>query len=534
MNSLDRRVADLLAQGRHRAGDGQGLAAIAPLAAAQDPDRIIVIEGERSLSRAEMLDLALRLGGGLLARGITPGAAIAFQLPNWWEACVLNLTAALFGYRLVPLLTIYRTAELNTILPACAAEVLFIPGQFRNIDFAATVAALDHVPRHVFTVRGSDPGFDALLRTAPARPVPPAGTDAKMVLFTSGSTGRPKGVIHSHAGMEVLIRRMAAFWQIDQDDVLYVPSPVGHVGGSLYAFEFPWITGCTAVLAESWEPRSAVARMAALHVTFMAGATPFLQGLIAASAEMATPLPALRRFICGGASVTPELVQRGLAAFPAATVSRAYGSTEVPLAAPGLRDRASAMLHADTDGTVDVELRFLDPDGHPQPDAGEVALRGPQMFLGYLDPADDVDAFTPDGFFRMGDLGQRVGADCLRITGRIKDIIIRKGENISPLEIETALLRHPAVRLAAVVGTPDPERGEMLVAFVVPQPGAAFDMQIMADHLHRLGLARQKCPERLECLDSLPLNTIGKVQKAELRQMLAPAQTPGATGEPAA
>lgn len=513
--SLDARLAQLLAQGRHRAAGGRGLAQIAPAAAARDPDRIQVIDGDRSLTRAELLDLAQRLGAGLMARGIEPGAAIAFQLPNWWEACVINLAAALYGYRLVPLLTIYRAAELATILPACGAEVLFVPERFRNIDFGAVLNALPRRPRHVFTVRGEGQGFEALLRTAPAAPLPPAPEDAKMVLFTSGSTGRPKGVVHSHAAFDALAGLAGGFWGLTEQDRLYIPSPVGHVGGSIYAFEFPWITGCTAILAETWDPAQAVARIDALGASFMAGATPFLRGLIGAAQAAGSELPSLRRFICGGASVPPELVRQGLEAFPNAVVSRAYGSTEVPLACPGIRTRAEAFARAATDGEVAVELRLLDPG----PEGGEIALRGPQMFLGYLDPADDAGAFTEDGFFRMGDLGRRIGGRFLEITGRIKDIIIRKGENISPLEIENALARHPAVRLAAVVGLPDPERGELVAAFVVPHEGASFGMAAMTAHLDALGLARQKFPERLETVDSLPMNTVGKVQKAELRAL---------------
>jgi acyl-CoA synthetase (AMP-forming)/AMP-acid ligase II len=486
------------------------------------PDRVVVIDGVRHITRAEMLDAALCLGNALQKRGIAPGATIAFQLPNWWEACVVNLTAALFGYRLVPLLPIYRTAELNVVLPASGVAAVFVPNSFRGTDFPALIAQLADPPRHVFVVRGNaaaPSAFERLLESAPATPTPGQPMDVRMVLFTSGSTGRPKGVLHSDAAVEGLIRRAAAFWQIGPDDRMYVASPVGHIGGSMYAFEFPWFTDCTAILADTWNPDYAVAAIDRLGATFMAGATPFLTGLIEAAERAHANLPSLRRFVCGGASVPPELVRRGLAQFATAIVGRAYGSTEVPLVCPGVRSRAEAEERADTEGECAVDLRIVDDHDNPvtEGQSGEIVVRGPQMLVGYIDPKDEVGAFTSDGFFRMGDLGRRVAARFLQITGRKKEIIIRKGENISPLEIESALARHPSVRQSAIVGVPDPERGEMVVAFVQPAEGTQFTLEEMIAHLSKLGLARQKFPERLELVREMPTNAVGKVQKTELR-----------------
>ena len=526
MTILDTRLAALRSTGRAPNVAGRSLGAIALEKAGADPDRVVVVEAERSITRAEMLDAAQRLGGALAQRGIAPGAAIGFQLPNWWEACVINLAAALFGYRLVPLLIIYRAAELGVILPASGVEALFVPERFRNTDYPDLIAKLAAPPRHLFVVRGdrSAPNaFERLLESSPAEPSPAPDDDIKMILFTSGSTGRPKGVMHSHAAVDALIRRTAGFWQTGPRDRLFVPSPIGHIGGSMYAFEFPWITDCTAILVESWDPDAAVDAMDWLGATFMAGATPFLAGLLAASERAGTRLPSLRRFICGGASVPPELVRRGLERFETAVVSRAYGSTEVPVVCPGTANRAEAEERADTDGECTVELRVLDEDGHPvaEGEAGEITVRGPQMLLGYLDPADEEGSFTPDGFFRMGDLGRRVAGRFLEITGRKKDIIIRKGENISPLEIENALARHPAIRQSAVVGVPDAERGEIVTAFVQPVEGAHFTFKDMTAHLSDIGLARQKFPERLEIVASMPTNSVGKIKKNELRALAA-------------
>lgn len=522
MNTLQERTAGLRPRADATPAHVLGLGPMALEKAKAEPDRLIVAEGDKRLTRGELVDASLRLGGALLARGLLPGDSVAFQLPNWWEACVVNLTAALFGFRIVPLLTIYREAELGTMLPACGVRAVFVPKTFKGYDYPALMARVDYGPIDVFTVRGeaSSPNdFAALIRHAPATALPPPADDIKLVLFTSGSTGRPKGVMHSHATIEMMARSVSGFWSIRPDDIFLVASPIGHIGGSIYAFDFPWVADCVAILTDSWDPPATARMIDERGVTFMAGATPFLEGLIAAASAAGSNFPSLRRFICGGASVPPELVRRGLAQFSNAVVSRAYGSTEVPLACPGIRTREEAERRADTDGEIASEVLILSDDGSPLPDgvSGEIAIRAPQMLVGYLDPADEREAFTPDGRFRMGDLGRIVDGGFIEITGRKKDIIIRKGENISPLEIENALMRHADVRQASVVGVPDTERGEMVVAFVIPAAGRSFDFAAMTAQLERIGMARQKFPERLHVVGELPLNTVGKVQKNELK-----------------
>lgn len=523
MNRLDARRAELLAAGRLTPMPGEGLGQIALRRTAEDPDRVVVIDGAVRLSRAQMLEQANRLGAGLLARGLVPGDAIGFQLPNWWEACVINLAAALYGFRIAPLLTIYRAAELGHMIPTCELRAVFVPETLGRTEFPALHAGLDGLDHLVLTVRAETPGpdsFEALLGHAPGTPALPDFDDLKAIYFTSGSTGVPKAVLHTHASLDAFVRMAMEFWQITPEDRFYIPSPVGHIGGSIYAFEFPWIAEVTAILTTRWDPDLAVQEMTAERASFMAGATPFLEGLIAASERADTRLPDLRRFICGGASVPPELIRRGLARFPTAVVSRAYGSSELPVVCPGIRTREAALAYAETDGEIEAEVQILGPDGAPVPEGtpGEIAARSPRLMAGYLDPAHEEGTMTPDGFFLMGDLGRRVDGRFIEITGRSKDIIIRKGENLSPLEIENALSRHPAVRICAVVGIPDAERGEMVVAFVQPEEGQDFPFAEMGAHLDRMGLARQKFPEALHIVEALPVNAVGKIVKPELRR----------------
>lgn len=495
-----------------------------------DPDRLAVIDGERRWTRRALHDAAIHLGAALARRGLEPGSVVSFQLPNWGEACVINLACALYGFVLNPLLPMYRERDLNFILSQCRSDALFLPERFRNIDFRALHANVRYETRRedrIFWVRpeiGVGQSFESLMDETASPPnlpdVDPASV--KLIVYTSGSTGRPKGVLHSHDTLHAMVRFAAEFWSIGEDDLLFVPSPIAHIGGSVYAFEFPWITGACAVLMESWNPAEAVDLIESERATFCAGATPFLQGLLASALEKNTRLPSLRRFICGGASVPSSLIAEAAGQFDNCVISRAYGSSEVPIICPGVRSKADAAYGAATDGEVTADIRIVDGRGEPVPagENGEIIARAPRMFVGYLDSSDEEGQFTPDGYFRMGDIGHLVDGRFLEITGRKKEIIIRNGENISPREVENVLLSHHAILQVAIIGAPDERTGERAVAFAVIKPNLNFDMGVMQKFLGESGVAKQKFPEELYVLDHLPMNSIGKILKEELKSML--------------
>lgn len=492
----------------------------------EDPDRIAVIDNVVQLSRTELNSQALLLGAALARRGLRKGSVVSFQLPNWHEACVINLACAYYGFVLNPLLPMYRERDLAFILASMRSEALFIPRSFRNIDYEALIGRVDYDTKRddmIFRVRGDGggPTYEALLAEE-GDPVPlPAVDNAepKLVIFTSGSTGRPKGVIHSHHTLHATVQQGCDFWGVGPDDRLFVPSPIGHIGGSIYAFEMPWLIGCTAILMESWDAAEAVDAMDAEGATFLAGATPFLQGLLDAAIAKGSHLPALRRYVCGGASVPVSLIERAQQRFPNAVISRAYGSSEVPIICPGVRTRADAAHGRFTDGEIAADVRIVDTDSKPvaKGEPGEILARAARMFVGYLESDDEVGQFTEDGYFVMGDIGIVIDNRFLEITGRRKEIIIRHGENISPREIENALLAHEAIANAVVVGVPDARTGERAVAFVVLKPGGELTMPAMQAFLAEFGMAKQKFPEELHIRDSFPMNAIGKVLKEELK-----------------
>lgn len=300
-------------------------------------------------------------------------------------------------------------------------------------------------------------------------------------------------MLHSHNSLHALICQLRDNWHITPGDRFLVPSPIAHIGGSIYAFECPLLLGTTAVLMDRWDADDAVALMTAHRCTHMAGATPFLTQLLDAARRAGTRLPDLKVFICGGASVPPSLIRSATEYFDRALVSRVYGSTEVPVTTVGACTPGDTDHAADTDGRPGIaDVVIID---------GEIRVRGAQMLLGYLHAEDNTEAFDTDGYFRTGDLGEWVDGDYLMVTGRAKDIIIRNGENISPKEIEDILITEPGIAEIAIVGLPDPRTGERACAVVVPD-GSPPDLARLHDVLVAAGVASVQSPRtggRLGC-----------------------------------
>jgi len=312
-------------------------------------------------------------------------------------------------------------------------------------------------------------------------------------------------------------------------DVVLMPSPLTHVSGLVHALLVPAVLGTTAVLMERWDPAAALELIARERVTYMVGAPTFLRDLAFHPTLPAHDVHSLRLFSCGGADVDPALV-REAAARLGCVAKRVYGSTEFPtITTTGPDDPPARRIDSDGRAIGAAELRLVDDAGRPVPAGveGEILARGPECFLGYHDPAHNTDAFTPDGWFRTEDLGVLDAAGYLRIVGRRKDIIIRKGENVSARELEELLAEHPATLEVAVVGVPDPACGEIACAVIRPRAGVAPPtLAELADYLARRGLSRRKLPERLELVEDFPRTASGKILKRALRARLAGGGTP--------
>jgi non-ribosomal peptide synthetase component E (peptide arylation enzyme) len=277
-----------------------------------------------------------------------------------------------------------------------------------------------------------------------------------------------------------------------------------------------------SALMERWDADAAIDYIHRVGGTMTVGATPFLQELLDAAERRGDGLPTMRQFSCGGASVPPQLIRRAGEVLDNCIAVRVYGSTEVPLVTDGWRDNPE--LAASTDGRLNAyEVKILDDNGVElgSGEDGEIAARGPAMFLGYADPQQDAEAHTADGFFLTGDIGQVTPEGAILITDRKKDIIIRGGENLSAKEIEDALHHHPAIREAAVVSMPHERLGEGVCALVILSDGyEQLTLEEVARFTDEQGLARQKRPERLVLVDDLPRTPSGKVRKDILRRQL--------------
>lgn len=484
-------------------------------AAQRTPDRVLIVDGDVELDAQTLQQQAGALAAAMSAR-MPAGSVVSFMLPNWHEAAIVYLAATMSGMVVNPILPSLRDSELQFILRDADVRMIFIPSWFRNFDYAAMldrVIATVPTPPEVVVVRGENPGqtpFADLLTAQPAARLELDPSAVRMIMYTSGTTGRPKGVLHTHDSIHALIRQLGEHWRIDEGDTFLVPSPIAHIGGSIYAFECPLLLGSVAVLMERWDPDDAVALMQKRRCTHMAGATPFLDGLLSAAERAGSRLPDLKVFICGGASVSPALIRRATHYFDKAFVTRVYGSTEVPVSTVGSPDDAERA--ADTDGHAGIaEIAVID---------GEIRVRGPQMLTGYLHPEDDHDAFDDDGYFRTGDLGRLTEDGYLVVTGRAKDIIIRNGENISPKEVEDILIGHPGIAEIAVVGIPDPRTGERACAVIIPGPDTIPDVDDLRALLNTHGLATFKAPEQVVIWESLPKNDAGKVLKHQIRATL--------------
>ncbi len=501
--------------------------------AVSEPERVLLVDGAVRLDAQTLHEQASALAQVMAAR-FPPGSVISFMLPNWHEAAVIYLAATLAGMVAHPVLPSLREHDLCFMLEDVASRMVFIPATYRGTDYAAMLTRvlqrLEDPPQVVVLRgdRGPHLAFTALLQEAEPHPLQAPDPDAvRMIMYTSGTTGSPKGVMHSHNSIHALIRQIGSHWLVEPGDRFLVASPISHIGGSIYAFECPLLLGATAVLMEQWDADVAVGHLVSERCTHFAGATPFLVQTLAAARRAETRLPDLKLFICGGASVPPSLIREAADYFQRAAVTRVYGSTEVPVTTVGVTDRDDVAHAAETDGQPGIaDVRLTDGSGAAT-DTGEVFARGPQMLVGYVHPEDEENVFDAAGYYRTGDLGRWVDGRYLVIAGRLKDIIIRNGENIAPKEIEDLLVNHPDIDEIAIVGLPDPKTGERACAVIVPRQSARPDVAALYQFLEAMGVAKFKIPEQVAIRDALPKNDAGKVLKHKLRDSLLTAHARG-------
>ena len=501
--------------------------------------KLALVDRRWRLTYGELDRLAQRVACGLLELGVGTGDVVSIQLPNWAEWLIVHCAATRIGAVTNSIGAVYRQREVGYILEYAATSVLVIPDVFRGFAYTAMIqelrTRLPHL-RHVLVV-GDDvaegmQSFPRFLDTpwedhyssadvAARRPDPNAVTT---LMFTSGTEANPKGVMQTHNSLGAGTRQPAETMAWTMDDVVFMPSPIGHITAVLLGARVPVMYGMTAVWQEYWNAEAAVELIAREGCTFSFSATPFLHGLVHAPNANRDTLKSFRLFGCGGAPIPRELIRRAedLHGF---RVAACYGSSEA-LVNSMTTDDVPLEQRYSTDGRIldGQDARVVDPETgavRPNGEAGELQVRTPALFAGYYrDHARTRDVVDDDGWYSTGDLCVLDGS-YLSVVGRKKDMIIRGGANISAREIEELLFTHPKISAVACVAMPDPVLAERVCAYVICAPGERLAFEEMVAFLREQRIAAWKLPERLEIRDAFPMTASGKVQKYLLREEIA-------------
>ncbi|MFI7099889.1 class I adenylate-forming enzyme family protein [Streptomyces sp. NPDC050161] len=503
------------------------------------PDAPMFFDGEgRTVTFGEVRDQAVRVAAGFRELGIGAGTRVVWQLPTRIGTVIASIALARLGAVQTPVIHLHREREVGFILAESAAEFVLVPGVWRGFDFTAMARKLAGDGVRVLTVgeEGAGGGGYGLPSGDPRALAAPDGHttgDTRWIYYTSGTTSSPKGVEHTDASLIAGGVGLATALGMSADDVGSIAFPYAHIAGPDYLIAM-LVSGFPAVVIDVFRPGEAAAVYRRHGVTMAGGSTAFYQAFLDESRRyrQESPragrlIPTLRLLSGGGAPLPPELYAEARRELGCALV-HGYGMTESPMIAMGTPyDRDEQLAHTVGRPVAGARVRIARPDGSAAAagETGEVRVKGPMVFRRYTDPALTADAFDADGYFRTGDLGHLRPDGHLVLTGRSKDIIIRKGENISAQEIEDLLLTHPAVAEAAVIGLPDRARGERVCAVVTPAEPAAPPPTLaeLTAHLRAAGLMPQKLPEQLEITAGLPRGgPLGKVLKTALRERYAP------------
>lgn len=505
------------------------------------PDHPMLIDAsDRTLTFGQFRDQVLSVAAGLHSDGVGPGNVVSWQLPTRIETVVLSMALSRLGAVQNPIIHLYREREITFALRQTGSELFVIPGEWRGTNYVelAERSLPDSARRPQVLVLD-----DGLPTGDPSElpPPPPATTDAdapiRWIYYTSGSTADPKGVQHTDQTLIAGGWGLAVALDMSPDDVGSIVFPFAHIAGPDYLVTMLCL-GFPAVLAESFSAPDLLPLFRRHGVTMVGGSTAFYVAYLAEQRRQPGEpiLPTLRLMSGGGAPKPPEIHFEVRDEIGGRGVVHGYGMTEVPMIANGSpHDSDEQLAHTDGRPVEGAEVRIVRLDGTVAgPDEeGEIRVRGPMVCRGYTDPALDAEAFDADGYFRTGDLGLLRPDGHLKITGRIKDTIVRKGENISATEVEAVLYRHPAVAEVAVIGLPDEERGERVCAVVQLHDGVdGLTLGDVVTFCREAGLMTQKIPEQLELRTEWPRAGTGKVVKKALRDQYA-GVGPGGRRDPA-
>jgi 2,3-dihydroxybenzoate-AMP ligase len=527
---------------------GRPLGALLREAAQRAPDAPALVDGDVRLTAAELQERAEAMAARLVDLGLAPGDRIVVQLPNTWEFVVLTLACLRAGIVPVMALPAHRRAELAYLAEHAEAAAIAVPDLIKDFDhqaLAADLAGEVEPLRHVL-VAGDDVAdghhdLRALGAPGPAWTGPePASREVAVFLLSGGTTGLPKLIARTHDDYAYNALASARLCGFDASTVYLVSLPASHN----FPLACPGILGTllvggTVVMLPSPEPGRAFATVAAEGVTHTAVVPAVAGRWLEHAAERrgmaaggaggvgehgAAPLASLRVLQVGGARLADELARK-VRPVLGATLQQVFGMAEGLLNYTRLDDPEDVICT--TQGrpmSPDDEVRLVDELGEDVPDGepGSLLTRGPYTPRGYYRaPEQNARAFTPDGWYRSGDICRRTPEGNLVVEGRDKDMINRGGEKISAEEVENLVYQLPAVSHVAAVAMPDPDLGERVCVYVVPRPGTTVTLDEVRASMRAAGVAGFKLPERLELVDELPATKVGKIDKKALRADIA-------------
>lgn len=510
---LDISIGEALAGAARTAPDTPAIIELVPEAM---PSPVGADTTRRSWTYAELYADARRAAAWLLGR-YAPGAHICIWAPNVPEWVVLQYGCALAGMTVVTANPALKPSELSFVLQQSRSAALFHLDSFRGVDTGAIAreVAGETVTCHSFS------GWLDAVRATPEIELPPVAPDAPaQIQYTSGTTGMPKGALLRHRALVTNASYVAARAGLDAN-TLISPMPLFHTAGSVLSVLGCVTTRSTLILPLLFEPSTILAAIEEYRANVLFGVPTMLLALIEASAGAPRDLSSLHTSISGGAPVPPELhdrVRQGLGA----TLLAVYGQTELSPVVAQTRHEDSEDKCVNTAGLPlwNVEVRIAHPvtlEVLPLGQEGEIQARGYQTMIEYFANVEaTTNTITEDGWLRTGDLGTMSAEGYICVTGRLKDMIIRGGENIYSSEVENVLYDHPAVTDAALIGLPHRTLGEEPAAVVHLAPGAeASEAELQAWVRERL--AAFKVPVRIVfCQETLPRNANGKILKKDL------------------
>ncbi len=430
--------------------------------------RFAIDEDGRTLTFAEYRDASDRAAAFFAARGIGEGDVVSWQLPTWIEAMVLVGGLARLGAVQNPILPIYREREVGFVVRQADAKLLVVPGEWRGFDYGAMARGLG-LPAEIMELHRGEvlAGDVGTLGPVPAggEPFAPGvrrDGPLRWLFYTSGTTADPKGARHNDNTVAAAAWAMVDAFDLTADDRNALVFPFTHIGGIGWLIA-GLMAGCAQVIVEGFVPATTIPVLERERVTIAGAGTPFHMAYLDAQAQADHPLfPDTRIYVGGGAAKPPQLHYDVKERLGGLGILSGYGLTECPILAECRVDATDEQM-ANTEGALcaGIEVKVVTIEGEVvgRGEEGELRVKGPNLCLGYVDPALDAEGFDDEGYFRTGDLGVVRDDDHVVITGRLKDVIIRKGENISAKEVEDLLFTHPKVADAAVVGLPDPRAG---------------------------------------------------------------------------